>query len=47
MNDDEKTMVTSIRISKEVLKEAKKQALERNLKLGKFIESAILHELQR
>lgn len=47
MNDDEKTIVTSIRISKEVLKEAKKQSLERGLKLGKFIESAILHELQR
>jgi predicted DNA binding CopG/RHH family protein len=47
MNDDEKTVVTSIRISREVLKEAKKQAIERGLKLGKFIESAILHEQQR
>ena len=41
------TTVTSIRISKEVLKEAKKTAIERNLKLGAFIESAIIHEIQR
>jgi predicted DNA binding CopG/RHH family protein len=44
MND---TTVTSIRISKEILKEGKKTALERGMGLGKFIESAILHEIQK
>ena len=36
-----------IRINPEVWKEAKKYALELDLKVGKFIESAILHEIQR
>lgn len=41
------TTVTSLRMSREVLREAKKCALERGLKLGEFIESAIIHEIQR
>jgi predicted HicB family RNase H-like nuclease len=37
----------TIRISKEVLKEAKIRAVQNEISLGQFIESAILHELQR
>lgn len=37
----------TIRISEEILKAAKIRAVESDISLGKFIESAILHELQR
>lgn len=47
MNGNDKTTVTSIRIKPEILKDAKIAALERGLSVGKFIETAILHELQR
>jgi len=43
----ENTTVTSLRISEEVWKEAKKCSLEHDLTLRKFVESAIIHELQR
>jgi hypothetical protein len=41
------TTVTSIRVNSEIWKEAKKCALELDLNIGKFIESAIIHEVQR
>lgn len=41
------SIVTSIRIKNEILKEAKLCALQNNITLGNFIESAILHEIQR
>jgi predicted HicB family RNase H-like nuclease len=47
MNSNGKSIVTSIRINPEILKDAKLEAINRGLKLGKFIETAILHELQR
>ena len=40
-------IVTSIRINEEVLKEAKVRAIQTDISIGKFIESAILHELKR
>ena len=43
----EETIVTSIRINKEVWKEAKKRAINLDLTVAKFIESAIIHEIQR
>ena len=36
-----------IRMSPEIWKEAKRYALELDLKVGKFVESAIIHEIQR
>jgi len=42
-----KTIVTSIRLDEEIWKEAKRHALELDLKVGKFVESAIIHEIQR
>lgn len=39
-------IVTSMRISKEIWSEAKKCALERDLNIREFVESAILHEIQ-
>jgi predicted DNA binding CopG/RHH family protein len=47
MNGNQKTTVTCIRIHPEILKEAKLEAIQRGLKFGKFVETAILHELQR
>lgn len=47
MNGNGKSIVTSIRINPEIVKDAKIEAFNRGLKLGKFIETAILHELQR
>jgi hypothetical protein len=41
------TIVTSLRIKPEILKDARICALENEITLGKFIESAILHEIQR
>ena len=43
----EKTIVTSLRIKEEILHEAKEKALKLKMKLGAFIESAILHEIMR
>lgn len=37
----------SIRIDKEIWKMAKKHAIDRELPVGKFVEAAILHELQK
>jgi len=41
------TIITSIRINKEVWKEARNRANNLDLSLGKFIESAIIHEIQK
>jgi hypothetical protein len=43
----EETIVTSIRINKEVWKEAKKKAINLDLTVAKFIESAIIHEIRK
>lgn len=43
----EDTIVTSIRINKEVWKVAKKRALDLDLSIAKFVESAIIHEIQK
>lgn len=43
----EETIVTSLRINKEIWKEAKRQAFELDLTTAQFVESAIVHEIQR
>jgi post-segregation antitoxin (ccd killing protein) len=41
------TIVTSIRIKAEVWKEAKQRALDLDMHIGDFVESAIIHEIQK
>jgi hypothetical protein len=41
------TIVTSIRIKAEIWKEAKKRALDLDMNIGDFVESAIIHEIQK
>jgi len=36
-----------IRIDPEIWKEAKKRSLELDLTVGKFVEAAIIHEIQK
>jgi len=37
----------SLRVDKDVWKEAKKKAIDLDLTIGKFVETAILHEMRR
>lgn len=41
------TIVTSIRIKIDIWKEAKKRALDLDMNIGDFVESAIIHEIQK
>jgi len=42
-----KRTTISLRLDKDVWKEAKKKAIDLDLTLGKFVETAILHEIRR
>ena len=42
-----KRTTVSIKLDKDVWKEAKKKAIDLDLTVGKFVETAILHEMQR
>jgi hypothetical protein len=37
----------SLRIDKEVWKEAKKIAIDKDMRIGQFVETALLHEMRR
>lgn len=41
------SIVTSIRIKAEIWKEVKKRATELDVKIGDFVESSLIHEIQR
>ena len=43
----EKRVAVSLKIDPDVWKEAKKRAIDRDLTIGKFVETALLHEMQR
>ena len=42
-----KTVVTSLRINENILQEAKEKSLKLKMRLGAFIETAILHEIMK